>query len=537
AGGYFYLTNNRDIFDREHGSPKDGRWGTSSSERHPCFELPDELWGVRYRVLSTEGGRMKCEGARWRRDQMKYELCEWHQRTPRSDQNSPIGIRITVEGNTSTTLDFGGGIESARPGDDVVILGMPREGGFLSMTLKNEYDQITARTVNYGSTDPDEIGYSTEKFDPTHYTWVKSRVPTFGGTARKAQNHSFANATYVKPYVKDNRFVNIAELQKVRTAQDWQNIGLQGRGRSSTKVLKAIGKYFTVSGVRLDPEEKDAHLAGWKQAYGTARFGGRDGVTAYSASWEPNRWAGQRLRLLSGEQRGEQFVITKSTEAGINVAGYSTPGQKQLRVREGDLFSVGPGYTTPFFYTTKEGDEGVWEWANKGIEPARYGLYLFGLNDSILTTEFLEENHNAPLDADVYNYVTRQFDRLPLPRHTATDVDDPYRLVPTSSRLQYDKSDGVYCGDITPEHISASGGLKLRLTAHNLNDKHCSGIAWFDYLCLAPAYVGGKINVNTASERVLTALSGVSPDIARAIFHGTDSSGRATLKPYRNVTS
>ncbi len=46
----------------------------------------------------------------------------------------------------------------------------------------------------------------------------------------------------------------------------------------------------------------------------------------------------------------------------------------------------------------KNGDEGIWEWKNKRLSRNDYGLYLHGLNDSIDTTEFLEENHNAQLD-------------------------------------------------------------------------------------------------------------------------------------------
>ena len=153
---------------------------------------------------------------------------------------------------------------------------MPREGGFLSMTLKNQYDQITARTTAYGSTKINEINYSTEKLDPTHYTWIKSRRPTFGGTERKARNHSMPRGNIIKPHVKDNRFASVGEIQDVRKADDWENIGMEKKGHPNTKVLKAIAKYFTTSGIRLDPEEDGAHISGWQPAFGKAKlkFGG-----------------------------------------------------------------------------------------------------------------------------------------------------------------------------------------------------------------------------------------------------------------------
>lgn len=536
--GYFYLTNNRKIFDMDYGAPQDGNWGTSASEGYPVFELPDALWGVRYKVARVSGGKVKCEGANWRKDQMKYEMTEWHLRSPRNDQNAPFGLRSTILGNTRDTLDFGQvNIISLKAGDDILILGMPREGGFLSMTLKNEYNQITARTVTYGSTRMQEIGYSTEKLDPTHYTWVKNPRPTFGGTERKARNHTLPRGSVVRPHVKNNRFVSVGELQLVRKAEDWQNIGMEKRGKATTRTLKALARHFTVAGVRLDPEEEGVHVSGWKKAYGVVRGSASGVVVAEQAEWEPNVWANQTIRFFSGPMKGESFRILSSTESGVRVAPYSTPGGKQLRVNRGDGFSVGPGYATPLFYTRKNGDEGIWEWKNKGLEKMRYGLYVSGLNDSITTTEFMEENHNAELEISVFNFVTQAYDVLPLAEERrATDMDDPYTFTSGVSKQRYEKSDSVYCGMIGPEHISVQGGIRLRIVARGLNDRRCSGFAWFDYAYLAPASVNGKLNINTASERALRALPGVSKKLAQDIYAGMARSDEATLRPYKNIS-
>lgn len=538
ANGYFYLTNNRRIFDMDYGAPQDANWGTSASEGYPVYELPDALWGVRYKVGRVSGGKVKCEGAMWRKDQMKYEMTEWHLRRPRKDQNAPFGLRNTILGNTRDTLDFGQvNIISLKAGDDILILGMPREGGFLSMTLKNEYNQITARTVTYGSTRMQEIGYSTEKLDPTHYTWVKNPRPTFGGTERKARNHAFPRGAPVRPHVKNNRFVSVGELQLVRKAEDWQNIGMEKRGKASTRTLKALARHLTVSGVRLDPEEEGVHVSGWRKAYGVVRGAASGVVVAEQADWEPNVWANQTVRFFTGPMKGESFRVVSSTESGVKVAPYSTPGGKQLRVNRGDVFSVGPGYATPMFYTRKDNDEGIWEWKNKGLEKMRYGLYVWGLNDSITTTEFMEENHNAELEIAVYNYERREYDVMPLAgERRATDMDDPYTFTPGLVKQRYEKSDGVYCGMIRPEHISAQGGIRLRIVATGLNDRQCSGFAWFDYAYLTPARSNGKLNINTASERALRALPGVSKELARDIYTGTMSSGAAGLRPYKNVS-
>jgi DNA uptake protein ComE-like DNA-binding protein len=539
-GGYFYLTNYRDVFDKEFGSPKDGTWGNSVSETYPVVEMLDALWGVRYKISSINNNKVTVEGADWEKDQMKYEMSEWHLRQPKRDQNSQFGLRSIIRGNTRNTLiaaEDGVTIVSVKPGDDILILGMPRQGGFLSMTLKNEYNQITARTVTYGSTDYNEFNFSTEKLDPTHYTWRKTAKPTFGGLKRLAHNHWQPRGDYVKPHVKNNRFSSVGEVQKVRKAQDWENVGEKQKGATSLDVLKAIAKYFTVAGERLDPEEKGVHISGWQPAFGRAANSSINTISAEDMQWEPNIWAGQTLRIHTGNLSGESFPIAASSEGALRVDGYSAPGRKELKVRNGDLFSVGPGYATPMFYTRRNGEEGIWEWKKKGLQENMYGLYLFGLNDSIDTTEFLEENYNPQIEVFVYNYDTETFEALPRPEERVVGRSgDPYMFVTGKDRHQYEKSDGVYCGLIHPEHISADGGLKLKLVAHNIDNEKCSGFAWFDYIYLAPGMVNGKININTASERVLQAMRGITPELANNIYNGIDHDRQPHLKPYKNTS-
>jgi len=543
ANGYFYLTNNREIFDLDYGNPNNGTWGSGSQESYPCFELPDYLWGTRYEVTSVAGSRVKVKGAQWRKDQMQLEMVEFHSsKSVPKDRNGVSGIRKSVRSSGGNWLDFGAvalDVDGVRTGDDAVILGMPREGGFLSMTLKNQYNQIVARTIDYGSTEPEEQNYSTEKLDPTHYTWIKSRRPTFGGNERKARNHSFKRGSVIPPHVKNNRFSSVGEIQKVRKADDWENIGLERKGAPSTKALKSIAKYFTVSGVRLDPEEKSVHIGGWKPTFGIVKNASKDTLMTSGVNWAPNIWKGQKVRIVKGKLKGESFAIIKSTPNSIKIEGYSLPGNKTLDVKSGDVFSVGPGYVTPLFYTRQSGEAAEWEWQNKDIDSdASYGLYLFGLNDSIETTEFLEENFNAQLEVHIYNYKKNVYEKMPLlsEKSKVKDPDDPYRMVGNPNRLQYDKTDGIYCGVMQPEHISSKNGIRIKLTAHNLGNKKCSGFAWFDYLYLAPGVVNGKINVNTASKQVLSSLVGAEPKLAANIAAGRGKNKGEYLKPYKNIT-
>jgi len=542
-GGYFYLTNNRFVFDSEYGNPAEGEWGSGPNERNLCFELPDYLWGMRYKVTRMTGSMTTLEGADWQPNQMQGETVEWlSSRPPPSDRNAVTGTRKSIIGNTRNAIDCYWSMEfhGVRVGDDALIIGLPRSGGFVSMTLKNEYGQITARTVEYGSVGLKELGMSTEKFDPTHYTWIKSQQPTIGGTDDRALNQSCRAAGKGKnmAFVKNNNYASIAELQRVRTSRDWENVGSGARGIGETKMLRAVAPFATMTAIRLDPEEEGVTLSGWLPAFGRVRVAAGNAVSAREAAWTANLWQGQTLRFLSGVLKGECFRIASNSVASAFVSGYSVPNDLQLKPGPDDLFALGPGYVSALFYSIRNGDVGIWEWKNKPIEHTAYGLYLFGLNDSIKTTEFLEENNNAEIEVAVYNYATRSFDALPSSSKSAVASGDAYdRTDDVSSRFRCDKNDGMFCGMIGPDHVSADSGIKLRITPRSLDAPGCSGMAWFDYACLVPASVVGKININTASPRVLTALNGVTPALARSIASGSDPAGRARLKPYRSIAS
>ncbi len=151
------------------------------------------------------------------------------------------------------------------------------------------------------------------------------------------------------------------------------------------------------------------------------------------------------------------------------------------------------------------------------------GLYIFGLNDSINTTEFLEENYNAKMDVYVFNFNENHYDKLPLTNKYFKNIarKDIYKQVISKENFQFEKNDGVYCGMIFPEHISSKKGVRLKIIPHGLNEKKTSGFAWFDYAYLAPGTVRGKININTASLRILSSLPGITSKLAKNILNGT----------------
>ena len=92
--------------------------------------------------------------------------------------------------------------------------------------------------------------------------------------------------------------------------------------------------------------------------------------------------------------------------------------EKILTPEKGDKFSIGPGYASALCFTKKGGDESEWTWKNalpnvgQASRLTEFNLYIHGLSDAIDTTEFLEENNNAAIDVDVWNYKTKTFDTL-----------------------------------------------------------------------------------------------------------------------------
>ncbi|NLF38420.1 helix-hairpin-helix domain-containing protein, partial [bacterium] len=163
--------------------------------------------------------------------------------------------------------------------------------------------------------------------------------------------------------------------------------------------------------------------------------------------------------------------------------------------------------------------------------PGKYNIYIFGLNDAINTTEFLEENYNASLDVFVWNYRSHSWDKL-------------------CERRKYGKEDGINAGTITPDNISVDGDFRLKLISHDVAEtglrdrpidgmrtvrRRQTGYAWFNYALITPVPVLGRVNINTASARLLSALPGMSQQLAQNVYLGVDGTGRMTLKPYQRL--
>jgi len=347
-----------------------------------------------------------------------------------------------------------------------------------------------------------------------------------------------------KFFIKNAPYSSVGELMFVTTGDNFERVGNSANNAKSAAALGALANVMCSSQIRLESCLGNVVRTGWKEAVDEVADFSKSAVVCRKGGWKIDKWKGQTLRFLTGKMRGEKFPILGNSKNIIFIGEtnspnitYSAPNRLSLNPNKGDKFSIGPGYASPLCFTRKGGEEGVWIWKKAIDYPGNFNLYLFGLNDSIDTTEFLEENNNAQLEVFAFNYQTHQFDKIPLPDDRSLKrSESAYKYVTHKNYHQYEKSDGVYCGLIHPQHISSDGGIKIKIAAGGLNNLKCSGFAWFDFAYLAPGEEPGKININTASERVLRALNGVSSTVAKNIYKGISKNGKEELKPYRNIT-
>jgi hypothetical protein len=549
--GHFYLVNDAKLFDARYGNA-DFKWGSRANEQVPVFEMDKKHWGVAYKIAKVEWGWRAAEGLIYiegsddfdegllQGETLKF-IYPGQENNPESWDGAliPANWWNNDQGKYVRVWSQFNAYAGTPPSTDghIMVCGLPAQGGIVSLTLKNEYDQVCARTVEYGSVEKDELGYSTEKEDPTHYNWIKRQNPSIGGTEREALNQAMRGKRSRPAWIKNGPFGNVAELARIRTADDFDNLGVTGSKATGERKVGSLADVFCTSQLRLESCGANVETKGWEKA--VYEVGAHDlrTVSARDADWEVNQWKGHTLRFLTGLLRGQKFPVASNTrnslmlaEIDSDVIPRSAPDRKTIRNCKGAKFTVGPGYHTPFCYARQSDQEGEWLWRKAIPVPGTYDLYIYGLNDSIKTTEFLEENLNASIDTALWNYETERWDML-------------------STRKKYRKEDCFNAGKITPAHISPDGDVKMKLTAHDVAEtglsrddeggmvsEYQSGYAWFNYAVVTPLPVVGRVNVNTAPARLLESLPGITPKLADNIEKGLNADGVECLKPYTRLS-
>ena len=548
-GGHFYLVNDTELFDNWYGN-EDEKWGSKADEQVPVFQMDEQNWGVAYDIedakVSLAQGGVQIKLANFSFDTKEVFRNETVKFIDEKGETDPFGwnnVFAPVRNDTAFQAKneffvwkFGNvkKLENAK----VMILGLPASGGMVSLTLKNEYDQVCARTVNYGKLKPSELGVSTEKIDPTKNTWIKRQNPSIGGTENEALNKAMQSHRSDTFFIKNGHYCSIAELGRVTTGGDFERVAGSGDISKGINALSGLASVMVSSFIRLESCLGDVTRVGWKQAYDEVDSSTLRSITCKTGGWAENKWAGHTLRFLTGPLRGEKFPIVGNSKKTITLgerdAKYiprSSPNRKPLKPNKENKFSIGSGYSTPMCYTRKSGDSAVWTWENAVPYSGTYHFYIHGLNDAIDTTEFLEENNNASLDIELWNYETKEFDTL-------------------KQKAKYGKQDSINAGKIKPENISRDGSVKMRLTAHNVAERNIgdksgqalvgsggkqSGVAWFNYAMITPVPVPGRVNINTAPSRLLASLPGINSKIAENISDGIDWNNKKTLKPYQKL--
>ncbi|RLD10523.1 MAG: hypothetical protein DRI44_05830 [Chlamydiae bacterium] len=553
--GHFYLVNDTGLFDGWYGNG-DNKWGSRADEQVPVFQMDEQNWGVAYKIKKTHmdyppsgraGYSIIIDERNLDKEIFNLETVKFVDKDGADDPDSwnnvyaPVVSDLIREQNEIFLAPVGRDtdiITGKLVGKSIMILGLPHGGGIVSLTLKNEYDQVCARTVDYGKVDVDELDVSTEKIDPTKTTWVKRKKTSIGGTENEAENRAMKTHHNDKFFIKNGPFCSIGEARNISTGNDFERLGGSGDISKGANALAALSKYMSSSNVRLESCLGDVTRVGWNQAYDEVAGSSLTSVKGKVGGWKKDKWVGHTLRFLTGPLRGEKYPIISNSKNTILLAQKnskyvprSAPNRKAVKPNIGNKFTIGPGYATPMCYTRKSGESATWTWKNAIAYPGTYDLYIYGLNDAIDTTEFLEENNNASIDVEIWNYKIKKFNRL-------------------KKRGQYGKQDSFNAGKIKPENISGDGNIKIRLTAHNVIEQNTddntgkvlkgtggkqTGIAWFNYAIVTPVPVPGRVNINTAPPRLLASLPGINTALAENIYAGLNSNGKKILKPYKTL--
>ncbi len=553
-GGHFYLVNDTKLFDYWYGSAN-GKWGSSPKEEVPVFQMDADNWGVAYKVKDSRVD-LNLGGVVITLDKFDFdankvfgnETVKFIDKKNAKKKRYWNNVFTYVRGGYKMPKDkfftWKFGEPKKLVGADLMILGLPSDGGIVSLTLKNEYEQICARTVDYGKVKKHELGKSCEKIDPTKNTWKKRGKHTIAGRNSDALNRAMRTRRSETFFIKNGPYGNIGEMRHVTTGNDFERLG--GKKGDISKGLNSLGALADVlacSSIRLEAASGNVSRKGWREAKDEVANSSLTTIKAKNGGWQIDKWKGQTLRFLTGPLRGEKFLILGNTKNAINLSQkgakykpYSAPNRKLCQPEKGDVFSIGPSYVSALCYTRVGGDVGEWEWKNAlpnidQATDASQNLYIYGLNDAIDTTEFFEENNNASLDVDVWNYKTQKFDNL-------------------CKKKKYGKQDSFLAGKISSDNISNSGDFKIRLTAHDIAEKGLAsdtdearidtggrqtGIAWFNYAAISPIPVPARVNINTAPARLLASLPAITAKLARNIAGGISSDKDKNLKPYKRL--
>lgn len=434
SGARFYLTDQAEIVKNEYGfqalEPK-------FSSRDAVIALPKESWGLEYEISNVreikKGAQyythIGCKNALWEKDELIDEVAEIKE-----------GLRFPIEGgNTKDTLIFSNlrleRYANLEAGDRLRILGLPRHVEYASLTLKNEYSQVAARTK--GIRRPKEAKlYSSLKYE--NNVWSVNEVPFKNFTPMEVKTF------FDRPLTNDAEVLSILDDPRLADAYLHSN---------------ALSLYY-----KEFPASEAGFQGDWSLAGGKAEKCEK-GLAFPNAGWPNDLWRGQKARIISGELKGEMFAVTGSFENVVCAATYSLPGRKRLKTFKEGVAALGPGYKNIFYISWKNNAQGEWTFSNLW-DCAGGELYLKGLSDAVDSGEFLEENHNALIRPELFDWHNNDWESFPA--------------------FRYKKNDAAYLTMLEKRHISPKGNLKLRLTAKNINDPKGTGLAWFQGIAVSP---------------------------------------------------
>ena len=438
-GGRFYLSDQTEILREEYGFRE---LKHDRPEKEAAISLLGGSWGLDYEISSVKETKkgaqyytvISCKNAFWEKDELMDEVAEIKD-----------GLRFPIEGgNTRAALIFSNlrleRYAGLKEGDKLRIVGLPRHVEYASLTLKNEYSQVAAKTK--GIKHPkDAKRYSSLLKE--NDVWRSNEMPFENFAPSGIRKY------YDRPLTNDSE-VFAALSRSVRHSEELKKL------YSGSDALTLYAKDF--------PASAAGYKGDWQLSGGKAKKT-EDGLAFSSSYWPKDFWRGQKLRVIEGELKDEVFAVTGSVRNIVLIGGASLPRRLRLENFTEGLAALGPGYRNIFFTAHKNNACGEWIFSNLW-DCLEGELYAKGLSDAIDSGEFLEENHNALITPEIFDWEKNAWEKFP--------------------SFRFQKNDSAYLTTVKKRHLSASGCLKLKLTAKGLDDASGSGRAWFQGIAVCP---------------------------------------------------
>lgn len=505
--GSLIITPDAALFDWFAGANADGTWGNARGEQAPVVDVGWQSWSPAFRVARATAGRVvELEDHGGRRAAWETE---WRLALPEADW---AGAGVAGE---TVWLDPDG-----PDGPDAAVAG----------TVSDE-TQTGLAVVFAGTRERFNIGReATLRFSglprAVRRYWL---VDAHGGVACVAR---FARQARRDAGGGPVQRVIRPDGSEERSALSWPAVRGAVRNRRSDDAAASFNGLFPSQTAKRDAlRALDISDAGdWYMAeaaqlpFGAAVIGASAGVRCAADTVTIRRY---ESGALLWEQPGPELP---AGEPGLLFREMHLPGARSVAVRlvhangfslcatpglsitqlVGQSVRLGPSPWTSGVHVFGPQGSVVFEWTNAPAldQPARLTLSGTGVRA-----------WECPATLSAWQQSTADAVRI------SVEVWHPRRLAyePLVTAAAFDCSDRLSCGMVSPAHIDR-GSIRLKVTTHRQLSRDAAAL-WLGAAFIHPVSPRDRVNVNTASPRVIAALCAGDPAARRELLGVAGSRG------------